>query len=52
GGPASVYEDGAPHPDPGLYELGVPILGICYGMQLMAEALGGGLGDLDHFAGP
>jgi GMP synthase (glutamine-hydrolysing) len=43
GGPASVYEDGAPHPDPGLYELGVPILGICYGMQLMAEALGGGV---------
>jgi GMP synthase (glutamine-hydrolysing) len=41
GGPASVYEDGAPHPDRGLYDLGVPILGICYGMQLMAEALGG-----------
>jgi GMP synthase (glutamine-hydrolysing) len=38
-----VYEDGAPHPDPGLYDLGVPILGICYGMQLMAEALGGGV---------
>jgi GMP synthase (glutamine-hydrolysing) len=41
GGPASVYEAGAPHPHPGLYELGIPILGICYGMQLMAEALGG-----------
>jgi GMP synthase (glutamine-hydrolysing) len=41
GGPASVYEDGAPHPDPALYDLGVPILAICYGMQLMAEALGG-----------
>ena len=43
GGPASVYEDGAPHPDPALYDLGVPVLGICYGMQLMAEALGGGV---------
>ena len=41
GGPASVYEEGAPHPDRELYELGVPILAICYGMQLMAEALGG-----------
>jgi GMP synthase (glutamine-hydrolysing) len=41
GGPASVYEAGAPHPDPALYDLGVPILAICYGMQLMAEALGG-----------
>jgi GMP synthase (glutamine-hydrolysing) len=41
GGPASVYDEGAPHPDRELYELGVPILAICYGMQLMAEALGG-----------
>src|SRR5271156_5712772 len=41
GGPASVYEDGAPPLDPGLLELGVPILGICYGMQLLALALGG-----------
>src|SRR5207245_3843893 len=32
GGPASVYEEGAPHPDPGVYELGVPGLGICYRM--------------------
>jgi GMP synthase (glutamine-hydrolysing) len=41
GGPASVYADGAPHMDPGLYELGVPVLGICYGMQLIAHELGG-----------
>jgi len=41
GGPASVYEDGAPDVDPGLFELGVPVLGICYGHQLMARALGG-----------
>jgi GMP synthase (glutamine-hydrolysing) len=41
GGPASVYADGAPQIDSGLYELGVPTLGICYGMQLMAQDLGG-----------
>jgi GMP synthase (glutamine-hydrolysing) len=41
GGPASVYEEGAPDVDPGLFELGVPVLGICYGHQLMARALGG-----------
>jgi GMP synthase (glutamine-hydrolysing) len=41
GGPASVYEDGAPDVDPGVFELGVPVLGICYGHQLMARALGG-----------
>jgi GMP synthase (glutamine-hydrolysing) len=41
GGPASVYEPGAPSIDPGLFELGVPVLGICYGHQLMARALGG-----------
>jgi GMP synthase (glutamine-hydrolysing) len=41
GGPASVYEDGAPSIDPAVFDLGVPVLGICYGHQLMAQALGG-----------
>ena len=37
GGPASVHVDGAPRIDPGVYELGIPILGICYGAQLIAQ---------------
>ncbi len=41
GGPSSVYAEGAPAADPGVYELGVPILGICYGMQLMTHQRGG-----------
>ena len=41
GGPASVLAEDAPKCDPGVYELGVPVLGICYGMQLTAHLLGG-----------
>lgn len=41
GGPASVYEAGAPKCDPAIFSLGIPILGICYGMQLLSASLGG-----------
>ena len=44
GGPKSVHVDGAPSLDPAIYELGVPILGICYGVQLIAQQLGGTVG--------
>ncbi len=44
GGPKSVHVEGAPRLDPGIYDLGVPILGICYGAQLVAHQLGGTVG--------
>ena len=44
GGPKSVHVEGAPTLDPAIYELGIPILGICYGVQLIAQQLGGTVG--------
>ena len=41
GGPASVTDKKSPHPDKGIFKLGIPILGICYGMQIITEMLGG-----------
>ena len=41
GGPSSVYDEGAPHPDPAIIDMGVPVLGICYGVQLLSYFLGG-----------
>ncbi|HEX7835324.1 MAG TPA: GMP synthase (glutamine-hydrolyzing), partial [Pseudolysinimonas sp.] len=41
GGPSSVYEAGSPDLDPGILQLGIPTLGICYGFQIMAQQLGG-----------
>ena len=41
GGPNSVYSDYAPHCDPEIWQLGIPVLGVCYGMQLMVNQLGG-----------
>ena len=41
GGPNSVYDPGVPHCDPGIWQMGIPVLGVCYGMQLMVQQLGG-----------
>jgi GMP synthase (glutamine-hydrolysing) len=48
GGPSSVYDQGAPHCDPEIWNLGVPILGVCYGMQLMVQQLGGEVAKADR----
>ncbi len=48
GGPSSVYEPNAPKCDPAIFKLGVPVLGICYGMQLAAQILGGRVDRADH----
>jgi len=48
GGPASVYEPGAPVCDPAIFDLGIPILGICYGMQLAGRLLGATVRKADH----
>ncbi|MGH7996819.1 MAG: glutamine-hydrolyzing GMP synthase [Opitutaceae bacterium] len=48
GGPSSVYSRKAPRPDPAIFTLGVPVLGICYGIQLMGHLLGGVTARSDH----
>lgn len=48
GGPSSVYDEGSPLSDPRLFDLGVPVLGICYGLQLMAHQLGGMVEKAEH----
>jgi GMP synthase (glutamine-hydrolysing) len=48
GGPSSVRENGAPRPDAGVFDLGLPTLGICYGMQVMTDMLGGEVGSAPH----
>ncbi|HSO67745.1 MAG TPA: glutamine-hydrolyzing GMP synthase, partial [Desulfatirhabdiaceae bacterium] len=48
GGPASIYEKNSPKVDPGIFDLGVPVLGICYGMQYMVHALGGTVQKADN----
>ena len=41
GGPSSVFDEGAPHSDPAVLQMGIPVLGICYGLQLIAQQMGG-----------
>ncbi len=48
GGPKSVYDNGAPHCNPEIWDLGIPILGVCYGMQLMVQNLGGEVAKADR----
>jgi len=48
GGPASVFADGAPKLEQELIELGIPVLGICYGMQMLAHSLGGDVRAAEH----
>lgn len=48
GGPSSVYGENAPHSDPGIFSLGVPVLGICYGLQLLAYQNGGAVDQFAH----
>lgn len=48
GGPSSVYDEGAPQCDPKIFDLDIPVLGVCYGMQLMAKQLGGNVERADR----
>ncbi|TKJ39843.1 GMP synthase (glutamine-hydrolyzing) [candidate division LCP-89 bacterium B3_LCP] len=48
GGPSAVYDPDAPHPDPAIFDLGIPVLGICYGLQLIAYQQGGEVDRSDH----
>ncbi|HIF63177.1 MAG TPA: glutamine-hydrolyzing GMP synthase, partial [candidate division UBP10 bacterium] len=48
GGPASIYEEGAPHPQPGVLDLDLPMLGICYGMGVLVTAEGGKVASSGH----
>ena len=49
GGPSSVYDQNSPHCNPGLFQMGIPVLGICYGMQLACDALGGEVRSTDQY---